>query len=54
MVTTYQGEAVSCSVVEDTCMKGQSATEQMISKIQKILCIAQMGNKEEIFPPKTE
>lgn len=54
MVTTYQGEAVSCSVVEDLCMKGQSATEQMISQIQKILCIAQMGNKEEIFPPKTE
>lgn len=47
MVTKHQGEAVSCSVVEDICMKGQSANEQMISQIQKILCIAQMGNKEE-------
>lgn len=49
MVTRHQGEAVSCSVGEDTCMKGQSANEQMISQIQKILCIAQMGYKEKIF-----
>lgn len=50
MVTKHQGEAVSCSVVEDTCNKGQSANQQMISQMQKILCIAQRGNKEEIFP----
>lgn len=49
MVTRHQGEAVSCSVGEDTCMKGQSANEQMISQIQKILCIAQMGYKKKTF-----
>lgn len=50
MVTRHQGGAASCSLGEDTCMKGQSANEQMISQIQKILCIAQMGyKKKKIF-----
>lgn len=47
MVTKHQREAVSCSVVEDTCMKGQSANEQVM------FCTAQMKNTEEVFPPKT-
>lgn len=49
MVTRHQGEAGSCSVGEDTCMRGHSANEQMISQIQKRLCIAQMGYKKKKF-----
>lgn len=52
MVIKRQGEAVSCSRVEDTCVKGQAANEQTISQIQKILCVAQMGIKG-VFPPET-
>lgn len=52
MVTRHQGEAVSCSVGEDACMKGQSANEQMISQIQKKLCSAQMGYKRRNFSTK--